>query len=224
MEQPVHEAAATKMLSIVQMCIQCPLQSAFYMTLYQFHRLRRQTAEIKRQRQKFEWWEFKMIKLIEDNELSDHTLDTVAPHMETQIEKWQHCTHSGDMLKALCSETQVEHSRIIGIIDALRSEPGQHLDSVQSLVQWDLATCLGGGRLRQCPTKTEVFSRCGGISGTAHFPGGCLAFGERSAHAWIMRESPSNPGDPGPQGNQGGSGEWRVMSHPPIILTSHPLK
>ena len=112
MEQDVPEAAATKMLSIVQMCTQCPVQSQFYLMLYRFHRHRCTVTEVKQQRRKFEWWEFKMLKLIQDNELADHSLDTVATHLISQRERWQNCSHSDDVIAAVCSETQVERTRI----------------------------------------------------------------------------------------------------------------
>ena len=44
MEQKLHEAAVTKMLSIVQMCVQCPLLSSFYMMIYRYHRRRCKTV------------------------------------------------------------------------------------------------------------------------------------------------------------------------------------
>ena len=76
-----------------------------------------------------------MVKLIEDNDLPDHSLDTVSTHLETQTEKWLSCGYAAHMITAICSERQAERTRIVGLIDAFRSESGEHLYSVQDLVQ-----------------------------------------------------------------------------------------
>ena len=121
MEQSFHDACACKMLSIVQMATQCPLQTAFYSMLYRYHRHRAENVPINTNRRKYEWWEFKMVKMTEDNDL-EPTFDAVHEHLRSKIEHWTHCEHKRDMLQALSVEMQVDKDAVIGLMDAFENE------------------------------------------------------------------------------------------------------
>ena len=78
---------------------------------------------------------FKMMKLIEDNDLQEHSLDAVCSFLTKQVEHWQDSRYTSSMLKALESEMQVDSARLVSFIDAFKRETGTDHEAVQDLVQ-----------------------------------------------------------------------------------------
>ena len=64
---PFLTAAATKMLSIMMMCEQCPLQFPFYSLIFRFYQHQLKDDTIITTKRKYEWWELKLIYMISDN-------------------------------------------------------------------------------------------------------------------------------------------------------------
>ena len=90
MGQEFHQAYATKMLSIMQMCPQCPLQVSLYGMLYRYHaaRIKSTSVQINCQRNKYDWWEFKMLKMIQDNDVKNDSLGGVYDHIMAASFSW----------------------------------------------------------------------------------------------------------------------------------------
>eukprot|EP00439_Symbiodinium_sp_Y106_P062333 s693_g9.t1 len=66
MEQKFHIACTTKALSILNTCLQCHIQFAFYSMI-----IRSGDVPVARTRRKYDWWEFRLLKLVEDDGIAD---------------------------------------------------------------------------------------------------------------------------------------------------------
>ena len=113
-----NEAAATKMLSIMSMCDQCPFQLAFYSMVCRYYLARITNDRIIMEKRKYEWWEFKLILLIKDNNL-EATLSNIYRHLHERAEK----------------KMRLSPREVNDFIDAFNGADGDDLRSVEELVQ-----------------------------------------------------------------------------------------
>ena len=129
-----NEAAVTKMLSIMSMCDQCPLQFPFYSMLCRFYMRRVTDDKIKTEKRKFEWWEYKLVLLLKDNELNN-TFGAVYEHLHEKANSRTDPEIQAEVVTALSREMRLGRDAINAIIDAFNGETGDGLGSVSELVQ-----------------------------------------------------------------------------------------
>ncbi|CAE7300582.1 unnamed protein product [Symbiodinium natans] len=134
------KAAATKMLSIMGICDQCPLQFAFYARIYRYHKQRLTDDRLVTVKRKYEWWELKLIHMVNDNNL-ESTLSAVYEHLKSKAEGYTAPSLQGGMLDALSVETRLAKKDLINLIDAFNGAEGDNLGSIQELVQRMLPHC-----------------------------------------------------------------------------------
>ena len=130
--------------------------------------------DIKQDRNKYEWWEFKMLELIEDSGLQEYTLDAfdaVCSHLTTQAGRWQSAVYTDSLLKALEAELQVASNRITDLIDAFRSEPGEDPVAVQEVSCRPMSRSCHLSKSRDSCAALSHLTNSGchcGVSGGSH--------------------------------------------------------
>ena len=131
---PFLTAAATKMLSIMMMCEQCPLQFPFYSLIFRHYRQRLSDETIITNKRKYEWWELKLMYLISDNGL-ESSMSAVYAHLTTRANGYTSPDIADGMLDALSAETRLAKNDLVCLIDAITGASGDDLGVVQDLVQ-----------------------------------------------------------------------------------------
>ena len=131
---PFLTAAATKMLSIMMMCEQCPLQFPFYSLIYRYYRGRITDETIITGKRKYEWWELKLMHLITDNGLQN-SMSAIYAHLMNRAYGYVSPEIADGMLDAVAAETRLAKNDLVCLIDALNGAKGDDLGSVQDLVQ-----------------------------------------------------------------------------------------
>ena len=129
----LHEACAVKMLSLISVAEQCPLQSQFFEMPFRFHQHRATTDHLHVQRRKYEWWEYKLVLYAKDNKLAE-SRSTVYEHFMQKISDWGHSQATDAMKKALAFETQQDERDIQALIDLLKGIDGKDQEEVASAV------------------------------------------------------------------------------------------
>ena len=97
MEDAFALASATKMLT----CVQCPLQFQLYALIFRVYQQADSSLDHAYSRRKHDWWEYKMLKMVEDEEIHAPTLGKVYDALQ---EKHAHWMHSSE--KPVSAETQ----------------------------------------------------------------------------------------------------------------------
>ena len=131
---PFLTAAATKMLSIMMMCEQCPLQFPFYSLIFRFYQHQLKDDTIITTKRKYEWWELKLIYMISDNGLQQ-SMTAVYKHLADKANANTSPEIADAMLAALAAETQLARKDLICLIDAITETEGDDRGTVQDLVQ-----------------------------------------------------------------------------------------
>ena len=131
---PFLTAAATKMLSIMMMCEQCPLQFPFYSLIFRFYQHQLKDDTIITTKRKYEWWELKLIYMISDNGLQQ-SMTAVCKHLADKANANTSPEIADAMLAALAAETQLARKDLICLIDAITETEGDDRGTVQDLVQ-----------------------------------------------------------------------------------------
>ncbi|CAE7761158.1 unnamed protein product [Symbiodinium sp. CCMP2456] len=134
MRDQLHTAAATKMISIMMVCDQCPLQFAYYSMIARIHLERVEADTMDLKRRKYEWWEQKLVHLIEDNGLSGN-LRKVYDFLRDRYEKEEEPGLTAQMLKALSRETKRTTKELSAMIDCFNEVSGADLSLAEELTQ-----------------------------------------------------------------------------------------
>ena len=131
---PYSEAAAMKMLSIMSMADQCPLQFAFYSMIFRYHMQSVTDEKIPMEKRKYEWWEYKLVLLIRDNDLTA-TLSKIYAHLHERALAASAPEVQDEILAAVAREMRSDKQTLINMIDAFDSAQGDGLRSIEDLVQ-----------------------------------------------------------------------------------------
>ena len=133
MDAPLHEACAVKMLSLISVAVQCPLQSQFYGMLFRYHQHRAKFDSLNVHRRRLEWWEYKLVLYAQDNQLED-SREKVYEHLMRKSSDWNYPKAEQAMLKHLSTEMQQSVADIQKLIDVIRDIDGKDQDGVAETV------------------------------------------------------------------------------------------
>ncbi|CAE7235180.1 unnamed protein product [Symbiodinium sp. KB8] len=122
----LHLAAATKMISIMMVAEQCPLQFAYYSMVARVHLHMLEDDRLDLQRRKYEWWESKLVHLISDNSL-DNSLRNVYEFLRGRVAADEDPALSAQMVSAISKEMQTDSKSILAMIDAFEGVEGGDL-------------------------------------------------------------------------------------------------
>ena len=131
---PFLTAAATKMLSIMAICEQCPLQFSFYSMVFRYYHKQIVDDALITGKRKYEWWELKLLYIVSDNNL-ESSMKAVYAHLTNRAQGYTAPSITSGMLNALAEETRLASKEIVNLIDAFDGATGDDLGSVQDLVQ-----------------------------------------------------------------------------------------
>ena len=134
MEESLHAACAVKMLSLIAVSEQCPLQSQIYAMLFRFHQYLSDGDSLDIHRRKFDWWEYKLSRLVQDNGLQASRW-AVYKHLMGKVADWQYPESTRAMLASLSKEMQMEVADIQSLIDAAKENDGRDVQQVVSLIR-----------------------------------------------------------------------------------------
>ena len=130
----LHLAAATKMISIMMVAEQCPLQFAYYSMVARVHLHMLEDDRLDLHRRKYEWWESKLVHLISDNSL-DNSLRNVYDFLRGRVAADEDPDLSAQMVSALSKEMQTDSKAILAMIDAFEGVEGGDLQLAAELTQ-----------------------------------------------------------------------------------------
>ena len=133
MEAPFHEACAVKMLSLISVAYQCPLQSQLFALLFRYHQYRATLDTISIQRRRLEWWEYKLLLYASDHKLGESRL-AVYEHFMREASDSNYPAAEQAKLQHLSCEMQRDVSDIKRLIDLIRDTDGKEQEGVAEIV------------------------------------------------------------------------------------------
>ena len=127
-------ASATKLLSIMNMCVPCPIQFQFYAMIFRLYRQEAATLDHAFSRQKHDWWEYKKLKMIEDEAIEAPNFGKVMSVCGTSTSTG--CPLIRDtQIKALVRETCQCQDKLLATLEAFRNETSADETAVATQVR-----------------------------------------------------------------------------------------